>query len=341
MQKTTLVTPGLRFLGTREFLRPMTAPPVLKSSKFDPPYKGSRGDFEWYSYAQVYKMTVELALGLQALGITKGSKVGVISTNRVEWVVLDLACIALGAVLVPIYDTQSTEEVILVANDSQISILFVAPDRLPKWADAASRCPSVKAVIIFDDRLDDRALVSDYYSQFANSFSCPDGKTVSLAMPTHTSTVPRRMEEFDEGDRKYGCHNPRRRTPEEQNAVEGTKSRYSRIISTACDTASGSHGAHFYLPDKKDIPHLGHQLFTMDKGKYGQPETVQQLMKLVSGTYHQVTTLGRETDRYKAMFSKYAQSSATGLAGYSYLYSDDFPITSFPHWTWRSRSVTT
>ena len=330
MQKTTLVTPGLRFLGTREFLRPITTPPVLKSSKLDPPYKGSRGDFEWYSYAQIYKMTVELALGLQCLGITKGTKIGIISINRVEWVVLDLACIALGAVLVPIYDTQSTEEVILVTNDSQISILFAAPDRLPKWADAAPKCPSVKTVIIFDDRLDDRVLVLDYHSQFSNSVVCPDGKTVALSMPTHTPTAPRRMEEFEEGDRKYGCYNPRRRIPEEQNAAEGTKSRYPRIISTLRDTANDSHGAYFYLPEKKDIPHLAHQLLTMEKGKYGRPEAMQQLMKLVSGTYHQIAALGRDTTVYKEMFSKYAHASNSGIAGYSYLYSDDFPITSFP-----------
>lgn len=330
MQKTTQATPGLRFLGTREFLRPITTPPERKSVKLDPPYKGTRGDFEWYSYAQIYKMTVELTLGLQALGVTAGTKVGVISINRVEWVVLDLACIALNAVLVPIYDTQSTEEIIMVVNDSQIPILFAAPDRLPKWADAASQCPSVQTVIIFDDRLDDRVLVSNYHSSFSSTVTCIDGKQISLKMPTHTSTIPRRMEEFDETDHKYGCHNPRRRIPEEQNAIEGTKSRYPRIISTQRDTSGSSYGAYLYLPDKKDIPHLTHQLLTMEKGKYAQPETMQQLMRLVSGTYHQLTTLGREGAEYQEMLSKYAQASSNSLSGYSYLYSDDFPIANFP-----------
>src|SRR4051812_42474276 len=51
-----------------------------------------------------------VALGLQALGARRGDRVALLSENRPEWSLTDLAILSLGAVNVPIYTTQAVEQ---------------------------------------------------------------------------------------------------------------------------------------------------------------------------------------------------------------------------------------
>ena len=57
---------------------------------------------------------------------------GLISTNRAEWNVLDYACATAGLILVPIYDTQSLGEITIVCEDAQIKTIFSALDKLER-----------------------------------------------------------------------------------------------------------------------------------------------------------------------------------------------------------------
>lgn len=50
-------------------------------------------------------MTGLLAKALENIGLKRGERVGIISANRTEWTVTDMACSILGVCLVPIYDT--------------------------------------------------------------------------------------------------------------------------------------------------------------------------------------------------------------------------------------------
>ena len=58
------------------------------------------------------------ALGLIAEGVKPGDRVAILSGTRYEWVVLDYAILAIGAVTVPIYETSSAEQVRWVLEDS-------------------------------------------------------------------------------------------------------------------------------------------------------------------------------------------------------------------------------
>src|SRR5438128_208097 len=67
-----------------------------------------------------------VALGLSALGIRKGDRVALLSENRPDWSVVDLAILSLGAVNVPIYTTQAPEQVRFILEDSGARVLFVS-----------------------------------------------------------------------------------------------------------------------------------------------------------------------------------------------------------------------
>jgi long-chain acyl-CoA synthetase len=79
-----------------------------------------RSDGEWreLTYAEVGKAIQELALGLVDLGFAPGDRVGLLANTRVEWVLASYAISAAGAVVVPIYPTNSPNECKWVLGDS-------------------------------------------------------------------------------------------------------------------------------------------------------------------------------------------------------------------------------
>jgi long-chain acyl-CoA synthetase len=67
-----------------------------------------------------------LALGLHDLGIKPGDRVALVSENRPEWSIADLAILSLGAVNVPIYTTQAVDQIRFILADSGARALFVS-----------------------------------------------------------------------------------------------------------------------------------------------------------------------------------------------------------------------
>src|SRR3954467_4175254 len=62
------------------------------------------------SYAQLGTRVREIAKGLIALGVKPGDRVAILSNTRTEWTLADFGAICAGAVVVPVYQTNSPEE---------------------------------------------------------------------------------------------------------------------------------------------------------------------------------------------------------------------------------------
>jgi long-chain acyl-CoA synthetase len=77
-----------------------------------------------------------IALGLAELGIRAGDRVALLSENRPEWSITDLAILSLGAINVPIYTTQAVEQVRYILEDSGARMLFVSGRKVFKHARA-------------------------------------------------------------------------------------------------------------------------------------------------------------------------------------------------------------
>jgi long-chain acyl-CoA synthetase len=69
-----------------------------------------------------------VALGLIAEGVQPGDRVAVFSATRYEWPILDFAILAIGALTVPIYETNSAEQVKFVLEDSEAVLIFAETD---------------------------------------------------------------------------------------------------------------------------------------------------------------------------------------------------------------------
>ena len=91
---------------------------------------------EWIHIpAEVYIARVRhVALGLTTLGVKAGDRVAVLSENRPEWSITDLAILSLRAVNVPIYTTQAVEQVRYILEDSGARVLFVSGRKVFKHA---------------------------------------------------------------------------------------------------------------------------------------------------------------------------------------------------------------
>ena len=86
-----------------------------------------RGD-AWHdiSSAEFRRAVEELSMGLRALGVERGERVGILSENRPEWAFADLATLAAAAVDAPIYATLTPPQVLYILNDSEAKVLFVS-----------------------------------------------------------------------------------------------------------------------------------------------------------------------------------------------------------------------
>jgi long-chain acyl-CoA synthetase len=94
-----------------------------------------------------------IALGLRALGIARGARVGILSENRPEWAIADYACLTTGLVDVPVYPTLPAEQVAYILKDAGVIALFVSTDvQAAKVAAVRHQLPALRHVIGFGER---------------------------------------------------------------------------------------------------------------------------------------------------------------------------------------------
>jgi long-chain acyl-CoA synthetase len=91
------------------------------------------------------------ALGLAALGIRPGDRIALLSENRPEWTIADLAILSLGAINVPLYTTQSVDQIDYILRDSGARAIFVSNQKLYKHARTAlAEGQHLETIIFFD-----------------------------------------------------------------------------------------------------------------------------------------------------------------------------------------------
>ena len=92
-----------------------------------------------------------VAMGLHAIGVKSGSHVGLLSENRVEWTITDLAVLHCGAADVPIYATQAPKQVAYILNDAGVEVLFISNQaQYDRVSEALNSCPRLRVIISFD-----------------------------------------------------------------------------------------------------------------------------------------------------------------------------------------------
>lgn len=117
------------------------------------------GNWRTYSTRQVQDMATHLAGGIQQLGINSNiadpeqqEKIAIISPNRPEWIITDLAVQMTGAVLTPLYPTISPAEMEYILKEAGVHVVFIASrDLYERFKKAFDNTPTIKHIYSFDN----------------------------------------------------------------------------------------------------------------------------------------------------------------------------------------------
>lgn len=118
-------------------------------------------EYTYYTYQQVWEQVQGFRKGLTALGVKKGDRIAILSENRCEWAISDMAAQSLGVVAVAIYPTLPTPQVQFLVADSAARVLIVSDKK--QLAKAEEIRPNVRTLdhIVVMDRPKEGGLPSD------------------------------------------------------------------------------------------------------------------------------------------------------------------------------------
>jgi len=121
-------------------------------------------DGKWVdrSFDQVLEVARSLSLGLIDLGVAKGDKVSILGNTRPEWTYFDFAALSAGAVVVPIYQTNSPEECQYVLENSDAKVVVVEDDeQMEKVRAVRDQLPLLEHVVRMTGSSEDAISLED------------------------------------------------------------------------------------------------------------------------------------------------------------------------------------
>ncbi len=118
----------------------------------------TQGSKTWQTltYGQLSEKVRQVALGLRALGIEPGDRVALLSENRMEWAIADLAALAAGAVSVPVYPTLPAGQVAHILSDSGAKAIFAENSKqMAKARQAHETAPALYVLITLEEKTEE------------------------------------------------------------------------------------------------------------------------------------------------------------------------------------------
>jgi long-chain acyl-CoA synthetase len=110
------------------------------------------GRYAALSYAALTRAIALAAERLAAFGVAKGDAVGILSPNRPQWIIADLAVLSLGGVVVPVYPTLPRNQLQYIIDDSGMRVLLVGdPSLFPDVGLVRERIPGLEEVVFLDE----------------------------------------------------------------------------------------------------------------------------------------------------------------------------------------------
>ncbi len=90
-------------------------------------YKGDDGVWHSFNAREFRQKVIDIAKGLIGWGVKKGDSVSIVARTCWEWTALDMAIMSVGALTVPVYETNSAAQIKTIFNDSKV-VLAIAQD---------------------------------------------------------------------------------------------------------------------------------------------------------------------------------------------------------------------
>jgi long-chain acyl-CoA synthetase len=117
--------------------------------------KDESGEFQPITYAQLFSEVEKMAGGLASLGVKRGDLVGLISENRKEWLVADMATMSLGAADVPRGNDSMPEEIAFILGFTEVQVCFAEnSSQVEKILSVKDQVKTIKTIIVLDQDFD-------------------------------------------------------------------------------------------------------------------------------------------------------------------------------------------
>lgn len=111
-----------------------------------------RQAIQWVSISasELYQSVTGVATRLREWGIVKGDRVAILSENRPEWTIADFACLAIGAVVVPIYATLTGEQTAYILRDSGTKAVFISTEKQFLKVEGIRSQTGIEKIVVMD-----------------------------------------------------------------------------------------------------------------------------------------------------------------------------------------------
>ena len=149
----------------------------------------SNSDYETIDWDTVYEDVMTLASYLVEHGIEAGDRVGILSENRYEWTVVDLALQLIGAINVSLYSTLPAGQCEYILQNSEAKLFFVSTGiQLKKAVKVFDKCENINQVIAFDKPKVESYMQEPYVVLFEDVMA--EGMKL---VPKHEDEISRRV----------------------------------------------------------------------------------------------------------------------------------------------------
>lgn len=127
--------------------------------------KKENGEWRRYSIQEYVNTTNIISFALIKIGIKKNDKVAIISSNRPEWNILDMAIQKVGAITVPIYPTISKDDYKIIINNCEAKLAIIEGlSVLSKIEEIRPEIPSIEHIYTFVKRSEQYPIWDDLIS---------------------------------------------------------------------------------------------------------------------------------------------------------------------------------
>ncbi|MBE7443201.1 MAG: long-chain fatty acid--CoA ligase [Flavobacteriales bacterium] len=141
--------------------------PLQFQPKSDAFTQKENGKWVSLSSKELVDKAILLSKGLLELGVKKGDRIAMISNNRIEWHLTDLAIQQIGAVNVPIYSNINPEDYDYILNDCGAKLVFLSDEEiLGKILSIKANVPSLEKIYTFN-----KISGQNHYSELLNTSS--------------------------------------------------------------------------------------------------------------------------------------------------------------------------
>lgn len=121
------------------------------------------------TWADYYRRACHVAQGFAALGVVSGGHIGVISENRIEWVLAQMGAGLMGAATVGVYPTSPTPEVAYVVGHADVEVMVCEDqEQTDKLLEAREQLPRLKKIVVIETKglrnylPEERALITTF-----------------------------------------------------------------------------------------------------------------------------------------------------------------------------------